>query len=180
MPAAVLVFTPSQAVADWAAEPVKMGFGQTYCPIVVGPDGIPRIEAPDVAIQVPQLALLSALAHGNRKHSRPVLEACIESWASLDEGQVTDYHDLLLMQLNAAVRKVLHTMLKERKRAYLSDTFNDLVDQGKRQTLLKLAQLKFGELTAEQETRVRQADGEMLERWTESILTAETADDLFN
>ena len=48
-PACVLVVTPYRNVARWAAEPIVMGLGSTFQPLVVGPDGVPMVSDPAVA-----------------------------------------------------------------------------------------------------------------------------------
>ena len=42
--AAVLVVTPSMDVARWAAEPVTLGPGSAFCPLVLGPDAVPVVR----------------------------------------------------------------------------------------------------------------------------------------
>ena len=71
-PVAVLVVTPDRAVAAWAAEPIPLGSGNTYSVVVLGPDAIPRIQTPDVPVE---LALLSAKAHAETEGGLDVVEA---------------------------------------------------------------------------------------------------------
>ena len=65
-PVDVLVVTPDPAVARWAARDIETGRGPgSRCrPLVVGPDGMPFIDDPERAARDPELAVLSAVAHG--------------------------------------------------------------------------------------------------------------------
>ncbi|MGK3968481.1 DUF4351 domain-containing protein [Sorangium sp. So ce118] len=50
--------------------------------------------------------------------------------------------------------------------------------EGQRSTLLKLLQLRFGELPEPVVARVRAADAAQIEAWTERVLTSPTLDDV--
>jgi len=54
------------------------------------------------------------------------------------------------------------------------------MQQGEVTALSRLLVRRFGILTAEIEQRLQQADTKELERWAESILDAETLDDVFS
>ena len=49
----VLVIAPSMEIARWAAEPIRLGFGSTVVPLVVGPGGIPVITDPHAPSKPP-------------------------------------------------------------------------------------------------------------------------------
>src|SRR5678815_2083255 len=63
-PFVVLVVAPNAATARWAARPIELGGGNQYTPLVVGPDGVPKLTDPGRARREPQLAVLSVMAHG--------------------------------------------------------------------------------------------------------------------
>ena len=63
-PFVVLVIAPNAATARWAARPIELGGGNQYTPLVVGPDGVPKLTDPARARREPQLAVLSVMAHG--------------------------------------------------------------------------------------------------------------------
>ena len=63
-PFVVIVVTPDPATAIWAARTIELGGGIRYWPLVVGPDGIPKLTDHDRARREPQLAVLSVMAHG--------------------------------------------------------------------------------------------------------------------
>ncbi len=59
----LLVVTPSRRVARWAAQPIPVGRGAIH-PVVLGPDGVPLVADHGAARRDPEMAVLSALAHG--------------------------------------------------------------------------------------------------------------------
>ena len=54
------------------------------------------------------------------------------------------------------------------------------ITEGKAETFLRLAHLKFGDLPARRIEAVRVASSTQLDRWLEALLSAETLDDAFN
>jgi hypothetical protein len=64
-PAYLLVVAGDDAVAAWAAEPIELGHpGFVLRPLVLGPQAVPVITEPSRAKTMPELAVLSAVAHG--------------------------------------------------------------------------------------------------------------------
>src|SRR5262245_29794028 len=63
-PFVVTAVTPDPAVARWASRPIELGDGMIFRVRVIGPDGIPIVTDPERASRQPQLAVLSAVAHG--------------------------------------------------------------------------------------------------------------------
>ncbi len=65
----LLVVTDDPAVAEWAARPIAtVQPGSPFVPLVLGPEQIPRIRDAGEAAARPELAVLSALAHGRGAH----------------------------------------------------------------------------------------------------------------
>jgi hypothetical protein len=63
-PVCLLVVTPYVEVARWARLPIELGPGARIEPLVLGPDAVPAVEDPLAACKEPELAVLSAMAHG--------------------------------------------------------------------------------------------------------------------
>ena len=61
----LLVVTVDETVARWAAKPIDMGNGSRFVPLVLRPSGIPEVIDEQQAQSDPELAVLSAMAHGN-------------------------------------------------------------------------------------------------------------------
>ena len=53
------------------------------------------------------------------------------------------------------------------------------IAEGKAETVLRLIQLKFGDLSNERSELVRKATTDQLDHWLEALLTAEALDDVF-
>ena len=63
-PVCLLVVTADDACARWAAKPINIGGGTVITPTVLRPSGVPEITDEAVAMADPELAVLSAMAHG--------------------------------------------------------------------------------------------------------------------
>jgi hypothetical protein len=71
---ALLVLTLSRGTARWARQPIDIGHpGFELRPLVIGPDEVPTILNPDKAQADPELAVLSAMAHGRGPSWKPRL-----------------------------------------------------------------------------------------------------------
>jgi hypothetical protein len=73
----LVVVTLSKRVAEWARRPIVLGPGLgAVTPLVLGPRELPEILDRDLATENPELAVLSAIAHGkDRDVSRWLLAA---------------------------------------------------------------------------------------------------------
>jgi hypothetical protein len=67
----LLVITPSETVARWARRPIEtFNPSSPFVPLVIGPEHIPLIHDPASAARLPELSVLSALAHGTGPKAR--------------------------------------------------------------------------------------------------------------
>ncbi|WP_437969497.1 hypothetical protein WMF04_09425 [Sorangium sp. So ce260] len=72
----VLVVAPDAGVAAWAAENIDLGLGLGHVePLVFGPAVVPEITDPVDAEAETELAVLSAVAHGNGPNGLTVVQA---------------------------------------------------------------------------------------------------------
>jgi hypothetical protein len=84
-PVKLLVVCPVPAVARWASRPIDLDHpGMTLTPLVLGPDQIPQVIEPDEAARTPELAVLSAMAHGGRPDGAKTLESLVDAYGALD------------------------------------------------------------------------------------------------
>src|SRR5215470_5717249 len=66
-PVLLLVMSPDPAAAVWCGTPIVVGGpGLTLRPLVLGPSNVPVVTDPELARRQPELAVLSAVAHGKR------------------------------------------------------------------------------------------------------------------
>jgi hypothetical protein len=181
-PVCLLVVAAEDSVARWAATPLDMGVGNSFVPMVLGPSGVPEITDEAVAKADPELAVLSAMAHGKDEDFR--LSARIADVAQLvsdglDAERSKLYFDLIQSSLSEAARRALQAM-NSSKYEYQSDFAKKYVAQGKEsgehsgRAALILRQLtaRFGSLSDETRQRIEAASIAELEDIGERLLTA--------
>jgi hypothetical protein len=191
-PVSLLVITADDACARWAAKPIDMGAGSCLVPWVLGPSGVPEITDEAVARADPELAVLSAMAHGKdadpAKSVRIALAAQLAS-VDLDGDRSTLYCDLILHSLSEAARRAFQNM-RAFKYEYQSDFarhyFGQGVEkgrekglekgmaQGRAELVLRLLTSRFGVLGDEVKARISAAKVDELDAIAERLLTAQT------
>jgi hypothetical protein len=199
-PCVLLVITPSRSTARWATRPIRVGPGMELRPSVIGPDGIPAVTDLDQARQIPELAVLSVLAHGKDdvKTAVSIALAATAAISSLDEETQALYSDLTEFALSRAARKAFLEMIPEnyqfRGFTYKKGLREGRLEgkeegrlegkeegrlEGKIETLLLLLRSKFGEVPRDVEARIHAAQESELLAWSERVLTAATLNDVF-
>jgi hypothetical protein len=107
-PVVLLVVTAERAVTRWARTKIAIGHpGFDLTPIVVSFEDVPRSIDPVSAQRLPELAVLSAMAH-------PELEmatAAIEAISQLPEDQNRLYLDVVMTLLPARIRQILEARM---------------------------------------------------------------------
>jgi hypothetical protein len=184
-PACVLVVTSNEAVARWAEAPIELGGGNQFRPLVLGPSGVPTITQADRAAADPELAVLSAMAHGGSKDVDRAVQIAIAAMTAsqaLDEARSVLYFDLVYSSLSEAARASLQAM-DPAKYEFQSEFARRYLAQGRvegrAETLLKLLTMKFGALDDTRAKRVRSASLDELELWTERVLIASSLEEIF-
>jgi hypothetical protein len=172
-PVGLLVISPDSAVAAWCAEPIETGIpGFILRPPVLGRERVPVVTDAEEAVRRPELAVLSAMVHGQTEHGAAIATAVLPALQRLDDERARFYCDLVLNSLNEAARRALEAMMKGYE--YQSDFAKKYVAQGERVLLLRQLRTRFGELPAAAIARVESADAAVLERWGERVLSAKT------
>jgi hypothetical protein len=124
--ACVLVVTIDERVASWARQPVSLGPGSgTFQPIVLGPSAVPH-AGPSTT---PELAVLSALAHGADEPE--AVRVAVRSIGAMGQDRAEAYFDLPKYHLGAALDRALEAIMTTSERRYLSDFANGYFDKGK-------------------------------------------------
>ena len=208
-PVAILVITLDAATARWAAQPIHFGPGSVLTPIVVGPRQMPVVVDPEIARQNPEIAVLSAMAHGHGPDAARVGVAAAEAARDLDEARARLYLDLVLSSLNPAARTLLEGLMIENwqpqsdffkrldaaaraagiaaREAGMAEGLEQGLEQGlergtlrgQRALLSRQLQRRFGPLPARILAAMEQADAEALGQWAEDLLFADSLDALF-
>jgi hypothetical protein len=133
-PAALLVVAPKAAVARWCAQPIELGHpGFVLKPLVLGPESIPVILDEAAAREAPELAVLSAMAHGREEVGASIASTVLAAVAGLDDERVRLYVDLVLGSLGKAARGALEALMKSGTYEYQSEFARKYVAQGLKQ-----------------------------------------------
>ena len=121
-PACVLVVAPDAKVAVWAARPIELGLpGDTILPRVLGPPELPLVTDPAEAKRQPEIAVLSAMAHGNEPDGLRVVMAALGAIEGFAETTLSVYRTLIYRALGEALQKQVEAMIMQRVPEFLND-----------------------------------------------------------
>jgi hypothetical protein len=182
-PFVVLVVTPSAATAKWAARPIELGGGNQYRPLVVGPNGVPKLTDHARARREPQLAVLSVMAHGRGEvtTATAIGVAAVKAVSRLPEEQGLLYSLLIEANLSEAARKAIE--MQPGLENYFSEAQRRNYErgraEGKADAVLKILTRRGLTPSADQRRRiVACTDLATLDRWLDRSLSASSVDDL--
>jgi hypothetical protein len=150
-PVALLVVTPSARVARWARRPIIVGPGTTCSPVVLGPAVVPAMTSRRDALENPELAVLSAIAHGkgDRGQAVRIAKAAAAGAASvsrLDEDTGLLYFAAIRDALGPAARKAFE-MIPNVER-YLDAATRKKIQRARTEGKEALVQSKHGAVLA--------------------------------
>jgi hypothetical protein len=130
-PCWLLVLSPDASVARWCAEPINLGHpGHTLTPLVLGPEAVPVLVNAEQARAAPELAVLSAMAHGAGPNGLEVALAALGAAVGLDEERSGFYTDLVMASLDEAARQALEDLMSTGSYEYQSEFARRYVAQG--------------------------------------------------
>jgi hypothetical protein len=187
-PVCLLVITTEDTVARWAGRSIDVGPGTRCKPWVVGPSNTPAITALEDAQENVELAVLSAIEHGQSPDiqlAARIAVAAIFASADIDVERSRLYFDLISISLSPNARGAFEATMNSLGYEYQSDFARRYYGQGKAEgkaegrieIILKLLALRFGPLTEADQTRVRGARDAQLDAMTEGMLTSETLEE---
>jgi hypothetical protein len=131
-PTALLVVAPDAAVARWCAQPIELGHpGFILQPLVMGPDAIPVVLDEQVARKDPELAVLSAMAHGHEEVGAAIAHTVLAAMVGLDAERIRLYVDLTMNSLSEATRYALEAVMQSGTYEYQSEFARKYVAQGR-------------------------------------------------
>lgn len=196
-PVCLLVVAGDDSLARRLAKTVKFGAGCFFTPLVLGPSGVPKITDEVQASAEPELAVLSAMAHGRDADVRTavrIAHAACAGVAKLDEDRASLYVDLILHSLGAAAREAFQAM-DMKNYQYQSDFARKYhsagIAEGKKEgrvhgeregraaLVTRLLEKRFGLLTPQARERIDAATVADLDAIGERLLTANTLEDAF-
>jgi hypothetical protein len=201
-PVCVLVVAPNAKVAAWAAKSIALGLpGDTIQPRVLGPPELPRVTDPAEVRRQPEIAVLSAMAHGNEPDGLEVVMAVLANLEGFDEARASVYRTLIYDALAESLRRKVDQMNLERVGPFQEPVYVQKLkamgwekglEEGRAEGLekgraygLKAALFKLiarAGLTLGEEERARIEgcdDPAVLDRWLDNAIEAKTAADLF-
>ena len=184
-PTCVLVYTPDLEVAAWAARVVTGGPGWSLQPLVLGPDLVPVIAAREEAAARPELAVLSAMAHGRRlppEQAAVLAATALEAVVKQGDGPTGLYYDLVVDSLSEAARKAFESMdLKnyEYKTEFARKYLAQGLAAGKAEALLQFLAGRGLDVPDDIRQRVLACtDPSVLDGWIRRAAVAATADEV--
>jgi hypothetical protein len=171
--------------AEWARRPeLETGIpGFVLRPPVLGPGAVPVVTDPAEAARRPELAVLSALAHGEGELGAAIAAAVLPAVAALGDDRARFYGDLVLNSLNEAARRALEAMMKGYE--YQSDFAKKYVAQGETSarardvlTVLRVRSVEVPDIARER--ILTEKDPVRLERWLEKAAVALSVADVID
>ncbi|WP_157069062.1 hypothetical protein [Sandaracinus amylolyticus] len=135
----LVVIALDEAVSAWAKRPIETFQGGALTPLVIGPPEIPRVLDVDAAKSAPELAVLSAMAHG--KDARHAVEIGVAALVAAGEVGLRDedrgklYFDVVLDALADVARAALEASMKLEGYEYRSEFARHYVAQGRAEGL---------------------------------------------
>lgn len=185
----VVVVATDADVAAWAAENIDLGLGLgNIRPLVLGPAIVPEVTDPAEAEREKELAILSAVAHGNGPNGLAVVLAALGALGRLDQEHAAVYFQIVYNALREPMQRAVEALIVERKNEAYA-TFPPfalkLIELGKiegpREVLLRLLARAGIPITDEDRSRVEAcADVATLDRWVENVLGAKSASDVLS
>jgi hypothetical protein len=187
-PVVLLVVCADTATATWCAARIELGHpGWTLSPLVLGPDRVPVVTDADEAARDPELAVLSAMAHGGRPDRTDVLDALVTALAAVDQERATLYSNVVLAALPAAAHRYLEALVTAGTfpREYQSPLVRRFVGQGrvegKAAAVLTVLDARGIDLPSFAHARITSCtDLYQLDSWLRRAATANSIDELFD
>ena len=192
-PTVALVLAIDAEVAAWAAEKIDLGAGRSVVePFVLGPTTVPVVTESSVAEKEVELAVLSAMAHGNGPQGLAVVQTALVALARLDREHAAVYFQIIWDVLREPMQRALEALVMQRQTEgqtnfppFAQRIFERGVHEGElkglREALLRLLTRAGIALSEEETARIREcSDAATLDRWVGNVLGAKTAHDVLS
>jgi hypothetical protein len=195
-PVILLVIATTEAVARWAAVPIKFGEPDgVLTPVVLGPAAVPKITDAVAAAKNPELTVLSARVHGSGPDGSAVLNVLWDGLARVDPGNVRLYYELVLDGLDPRAQAELKesikmtTVIPNDPRAVVLRRMMEGANargkaegraEGEARMLLAVLAARGVDVSEEDRERInRCTDPDQLEAWGSKAAVATTIKELF-
>jgi len=193
-PVILLVVVVDPPVAEWARRVVAdTAPNVQFTPLILGPSAVPWITELDEAERSPELAVLSALVHGNEPGGAEVALTATAAVARLDAPRVTLYHDLIQHSLSEAARATLEALMdlkgyewksdfaKKHRAEGRAEGIAEGVAKGRAEALVAFLRARGLEMTDAQRVRVLACnDLAVLDAWIARAALASSVDEVLS
>ena len=198
-PVIVLVVAPDDDVAAWAAEAIDLGLGfTTVRPLVLGPKIVPEVTDETLAAQEPELAVISAIAHGNGPNGLAVLAAAFRALGRIDQEHAAVYFEIVYTVLREPMQRAMEKLIMERQKE-TSEAIPEFAQmlmrigertgelkgelkgklEGKREVLLRLIGRAGITLSDDDRARIQSCtDAAILDQWVDNVSAGKSAADV--
>jgi hypothetical protein len=187
LPVSLLVVTADDTTARWAGQPIDLGSGNVFRPLVLGPSGVPAITEETEARAAPELAVFAAIAHGRDSDARRAARIAFAAQAGtlvLDDARGGMYCDLVFDLLSEAAQTELRAM-DPAKYQYRSEFAKRYFGQGRAEgelhgraaLLQRQLALRFGPLTTTTLEHLFAASIDELDAIGERLLSARSLEE---
>ncbi|WP_446223020.1 hypothetical protein ACTWPB_25300 [Nocardia sp. IBHARD005] len=190
----LLVLCPDARTARWAAKPIDIGYGNPsvgLCPIVLDPAGIPVVTDLQTATALPELAVLSALAHSEHPEHRSIWLALLSALSTLGGDRAALYYDFILSTLPVAARTEWETLMaaglqgyeyrSDFARTYFAEGEARGEARGEAKSVLTVLDARGIAVPADVRDRILECgDFEQLQKWLRKALEVNHAADLLD
>ncbi len=181
-PVCLLVMTVEESVARWARRWIEIGGDHHFRPWVLSPTEVPQITDAAAAKADPELAVLSAVAHGGDVDTTKAAQIALAAEGALldlDAGRSTLYGDMLFAALSEAARRAMRDMnlpkyeyKTEFAKRYYGQGLSEGKAEGRAELVLRQLTRRFGDLPEDIRARVRGAGIGELDQIGDRLLTA--------
>lgn len=184
-PAILLVICLDARTAAWCATPIELGYPDArITPLVLGPDQLSVVTDPGGAPGKPELAVLSAIAHGPDPDRTDVLDSLLAVLTTVDQQRAQLYLDVVLDALPQTAQRYLEALMATPTYEYRSDFARRYYVQGEAKgearAVLGVLDARGVDVTEDARTRITECtDLAQLDFWVRRAATADSINDLF-
>jgi hypothetical protein len=186
-PVELLVLTPDSTVAAWASAPINLDLaaGSVVRPRVLGPDAIPIVTDPAQAAREPELAVLSAMTHGNgdTKTAVAIAQAASAALGHLPRDHQVLYLALIASALGDAAKKAfkMHPEAEKIVEKFISERLDRSRASSRAADVLDVLDARGLSVSAAQRERILACpDLDVLKTWLRRAAVVSSADELFS
>jgi hypothetical protein len=158
--------------------------GWVLTPLVLGPSAVPVVTDDEKARQMPELAVLSVMAHGNTEREVEIARAAYPVVVGLDEERAKFYADLIDSSISEAARRALEDWMNsgsyEYRGPFAKKHIAEGVRRGRAQAVIDVLEGRGIEVPEVARQRVlNSADSGEVDQWLRRAIVVKSAIELF-